>query len=142
MEVFAKARFIRMTPRKVRLVIDVIRGMDVTRAKAQLTFMKKDAAEPVLKLLESAVANAEHNFQLSRENLYVKAIMADGGPALKRWTPKAFGRAAPIKKRMSHISITLAEKVEGAKKGKKKDVKPAKEAKAAKAPKEVKAATK
>ncbi len=137
MEVRAKARFVRMSPRKVRLVIDVVRGMDVGNAKAQLTFMKKAAAEPVIKLLDSAVANAEHNFQMDRNRLFIKAIAADGGPALKRWTPKAFGRAAPIKKRMSHISITLAEKPEGAKKGK-----AAKPAKAKKAVKETKPAEK
>jgi large subunit ribosomal protein L22 len=110
MEITAKARFIRMSPRKVRLVIDVIRGMDIASARQQLRFMKKAAAEPVTKLLNSAVANAEHNFKLSPETLYVKAIAADGGPALKRWTPKAFGRAAPIKKRMTHLSIVLAER--------------------------------
>ncbi len=111
MEVNAKARYIHMSPRKVRLVIDVIRGMDVARAKDQLRFMKKAAAEPVMKLLDSAVANAAHNFKLPTDTLFVKAITADGGPALKRWTPKAFGRSAPIKKRMTHISIVLAERV-------------------------------
>ena len=110
MEVNAKARFVRMSPRKVRLVIDVIRGMDIARAKDQLRFMKKAAAGPVMKLLDSAVANAEHNFKLASDTLFVKAIAADGGPALKRWTPKAFGRAAPIKKRMTHISIVLASR--------------------------------
>jgi large subunit ribosomal protein L22 len=72
--------------------------------------MKKVAALPVLKLLNSAIANAEHNFQLSADSLIVKTITADGGPVLHRWTPKAFGRAAPIRKRMSHISIVLASK--------------------------------
>ncbi len=113
MEVQAKARFIRQSPRKVRLVIDVIRGMQVHQAQTQLRFMKKVAALPVLKLLNSAIANAEHNFQLSADSLIVKTITADGGPVLHRWTPKAFGRAAPIRKRMSHISIVLAPK-EGA----------------------------
>ncbi len=110
MEVQAKARFIRQSPRKVRLVIDVIRGMQVHQAQTQLRFMKKVAALPVLKLLNSAIANAEHNFQLSADSLIVKTITADGGPVLHRWTPKAFGRAAPIRKRMSHISIVLAPK--------------------------------
>ncbi len=110
MEVQAKARFIRQSPRKVRLVIDVIRGLQVHQAQTQLRFMKKVAALPVLKLLNSAIANAEHNFQLSADSLFVKTITADGGPVLHRWTPKAFGRAAPIRKRMSHISIVLASK--------------------------------
>lgn len=107
MEVKAYAKNIRMSPRKVRLVIDVIRGMDVGRAATQLRFLKKDAALPVLKLLNSAVANADHNFQIASETLFVKTIMADGGPVIHRWTPKAFGRSAPIRKRTSHITIVL-----------------------------------
>jgi large subunit ribosomal protein L22 len=110
MEVIAKAKNIRMSPRKVRLVIDVIRGMDVARAQTQLRFLKKAAALPVLKLLNSAVANAEHNFRLRKEDLHVKTITADGGPVIKRWTPKAFGRAAPIRKRTSHITLVLDER--------------------------------
>lgn len=110
MEVIAKAKNIRMSPRKVRLVIDVIRGMDVTRAQTQLQFLKKAATLPVLKLLNSAIANAEHNFQMDKETLFVKSITADGGPTIHRWTPKAFGRAAPIRKRTSHITILLAAK--------------------------------
>lgn len=107
MEVKAKARYLRMSPRKVRLVIDVIRGMNVAEARVQLKHMKKHAAIPVLKLLESAVANAKHNFQIDEEGLYVKTIMADGGPVLHRWRARAFGRAAPIRKRTTHISIVL-----------------------------------
>ncbi len=110
MEVKAKARYIRMSPRKVRLVIDVIRGMGIREARTQLQFMKKAAAEPVLKLLNSAVANAQHNFDLNETDLIVKEIMADGGPTLGRWRARAFGRAAPIRKRTTHISITLAPK--------------------------------
>lgn len=108
MEVNAKARYIRVSPRKVRLIIDVVRGLPVPRAVAQLTFMKKAAALPVLKLINSAAANAEHNFNLDASALYVKAIMADGGPVLHRWRARAMGRAAPIRKRMSHVSVTLA----------------------------------
>ncbi|HLD20936.1 MAG TPA: 50S ribosomal protein L22 [Patescibacteria group bacterium] len=107
MEVKATARFIRMSPRKVRLVIDVIRGMGIAQARSQLSVMKKAAAEPVLKLLESAVANATHNFSLDASQMYVKSITADGGPVLGRWRARAFGRAAPIRKRTTHISITL-----------------------------------
>lgn len=108
MEVNAKARYVRVSPRKVRLVIDVVRGMPVSRAVAQLSFMKKAAALPVLKLINSAAANAEHNFKLDPSSLYVKSIMADGGPVLHRWRARAMGRAAPIRKRMSHVSVTLA----------------------------------
>ena len=107
MEVQASARYIRMSPTKVRLVIDVVRGMKVREAQAQLAFMKKAAAEPVLKLLNSAMANATHNFQMLQEDLYIKSIVADGGPTLSRFRPRAFGRAAPIRKRSSHISIIL-----------------------------------
>jgi large subunit ribosomal protein L22 len=109
MEVKAYARYIRMTPRKVRLVAALIRGMDVARAEAQLRFYRKAAARPVLKLLLSAVANAEHNFKIT-DGLYVKKITVDGGPALKRWRARAFGRAAGIKKRMSHINLVLDQR--------------------------------
>ncbi len=116
MEVTAKANNIRMSPRKVRLVIDVIRGMDVARAQTQLQFIKKEACGPVLKLLNSAIANAGHNFDIAKETLYVKTITADGGPVLKRWTPKAFGRSAPIRKRTAHITIILDERAAKAEK--------------------------
>ena len=109
MEVQAKARYLRMSPRKVRLVIDVVRGMPVAEARVQLKHLKKHAAIPVLKLLESAIANAKHNFNLKEEKLYIKTIMADGGPVLHRWRARAFGRAAPIRKRTTHISIILDE---------------------------------
>ncbi len=110
MEVKAKARYIRMSPRKVRLVVDLIRGMSAKEAQTQLAFMKKAAAEPVLKLLNSAIANAENNFQLDADKLYIQQIVADGGPVLGRWRARAFGRAAPIRKRTSHISIVLVER--------------------------------
>ncbi len=107
MEVQASARYIRMSPTKVRLVIDIVRGLKVRDAQAQLAFMKKAAAEPVLKLLNSAIANASHNFQMEKESLYIKSIVADGGPMLGRFRARAMGRAAPIRKRSSHISIVL-----------------------------------
>jgi large subunit ribosomal protein L22 len=110
MEVKAKARFIRMSPRKVRLVVDVVRGKSVGEARTQLTFLNKAAVEPVLKLLNSAVANAVHNFGLNEKDLVIKEIMADGGPTLSRWRARAMGRAAPIRKRTTHISITLEDK--------------------------------
>lgn len=111
MEVKATARYIRMSPRKVRLVIDVIRGLGVKEAQSQLHVMKKAAAEPVTKLLDSAVANAVHNFQLNADEMFVKAITADGGPTLGRWRARAFGKSAPIRKRTTHISITLEPRV-------------------------------
>ncbi len=99
-----------MAPRKVRLVIDTIRGKSALVAETQLSFMKKGAAEPVLKLLRSAMANATHNFQMQKESLIVKMIVADGGPTIKRSRPRAFGRSAPIRKRTTHITIILAAK--------------------------------
>lgn len=113
-----------MSPRKVRLVVDVVRGLDVDTARRQLKFMKKAAAEPVFKLLNSAVANAEHNFHLKSETLYIKTIFADAGPVLHRWTPRAFGRASPIRKRMTHLSLVLDER-SVAPEGKEKSGKPA-----------------
>ncbi len=110
MEVKAYLRFLRMSPRKVRLVVDTIRGLSVTAAETKLHFVPKLASEPVLKLLLSAVANANHNFHLQKEDLYVKSIVADGGPTLKRFRARAFGRAAPIRKRTTHITIVLADK--------------------------------
>ncbi len=107
MLVKAYARHIRMSSRKVRLVIDLIRGARVVKAQTQLQFANKAAAEPVLKLLNSAIANAVHNFQLNKDDLFIKAVMADEGPILDRWQPRAHGRAFPIRKRTTHISIVL-----------------------------------
>jgi large subunit ribosomal protein L22 len=109
MEVKAKLRYLRMSPRKVRLVVDVIRGMEVDKALAQLRAINKRAARPLTKLLQSAVANAENNFELAEDNLYIKEIRVDEGPTLHRWQPRARGRATPIRKRSSHISVVLAE---------------------------------
>lgn len=108
MEVHASLRYLRMAPRKVRLVIDSVRGLKATDAVSRLSFMKKDAARPVLKLIQSAMANAAHNFHLSKEGLKVATIMADGGPTLKRSRPRAFGRSAPIRKRTTHITLILS----------------------------------
>jgi large subunit ribosomal protein L22 len=99
-----------MSPRKVRLVIDAVRGKSVKDADIRLSLMKKGAALPVLKLLRSAVANAGHNFNLAPESLYIKTITADGGPTLKRSRPRAFGRAAAIRKRTTHLSIVVASR--------------------------------
>lgn len=109
MDVHAKARFIRMSPRKVRLIVDLIRGMSVAEADAQLSFLHRAAALPVRKLLLSAIANAEHNFHLNRTDLRIKTITVDGGPTLKRFRPRAMGRAAPLRKRTSHIGLILSD---------------------------------
>ena len=110
MNVTASLRYLRMSPRKVRLVINTIRGLDAQTAETRLRFMAQGPAEPVLKLLRSAMANAEHNFHLKREDLLVKTITADGGPTVKRSRPRAFGRSAPIRKRTTHINLVLALK--------------------------------
>ncbi|OGL99508.1 50S ribosomal protein L22 [Candidatus Uhrbacteria bacterium RIFOXYB2_FULL_45_11] len=107
MQVKAHARHIRMSSRKVRLVIDLIRGARVEKAQTQLRFANKLAAEPVLKLLNSAIANAVNNFQMNKEDLKITSITADEGPILDRWHPRAHGRAMPIRKRSTHISIIL-----------------------------------
>jgi large subunit ribosomal protein L22 len=109
MEITASLRFLRMSPRKVRLVIDLVRGLPVQEAETRLRFVKKAAARPVLKLLQSAMANAEHNFKLDATTLRVKSITADGGPVLKRSMPRAQGRATPLRLRMSHINLVLTD---------------------------------
>lgn len=110
MKVTATARFLRIAPRKVRLVIDTIRGKHVTEALRILKFVDKRAALPVEKLVRSAIANAENNFKLDKKNLMVTSITANEGPALKRFKPRAFGRAGMIRKRSSHISVVLEDK--------------------------------
>lgn len=110
MEVRAKLRFLRMSPRKVRLVVDAIRGRGVDEAEHRLMYVQKQAVRPVLKLLKSAIANAENNFQIKKDNLYIKKAFVDMGPSLKRWKPRAFGRAAAILKRSSHVTIILDER--------------------------------
>lgn len=120
MPVQAKARFIRISPRKARLVVDLIRGLPVDEAKLQLKVLPKRAAGIVLKVLNSATANAEHNLKSAAANLFVAKAFVDQGPTLKRMTPKAFGRAATIRKRTSHITIVLAEKSDVAKSSDKK----------------------
>lgn len=120
MEVKAKANHIKMSPRKVRLVVDVVRKMKVGPAKDQLTFISKNAAKPIKKLIESAVANGVNNFELEEDNLFIKEIRVDEGQTLKRWMPRARGRATPIRKRTSHVTLVLGELVDsGEKKGKK-----------------------
>ncbi len=111
MEVICKAKFIRIAPRKTRLVAGLVRGMTVAQARTQLQFSNKLAAKPVLKAINSAVANAVHNHKLDADSLYISQIMVDEGPKIKRFTPKAHGRAAPIRHRMSHITVAVSPKV-------------------------------
>lgn len=109
----AIARYVRISPRKVRQVVDLIRGKDVQEALAILQFTPKRATEPVTKVLNSAVANAEHNYEMDTDSLYVKEIYVDEGPTLKRIRPRAMGRADQIRKRTSHITVVVSEKKEG-----------------------------
>jgi large subunit ribosomal protein L22 len=111
MQVTAHLHHLRMSPRKVRLIADLIRGVDVAVADAQLAFAQKAAALPLRKLLASAVANAEHNAKLNRANLFVERIFVDQGPTLKRFRARAFGRAATIRKRSAHVTVVLGERV-------------------------------
>lgn len=113
MQAKAKTKYIRMSKRKVRLVVDLIRGMDVAQALAQLKSLAKHAKRPVEKTVLSALANAEHNLQLKKEDLYITSITVDQGPALKRYRPRAFGRAAPIKKHSCHVTVILSKKRDG-----------------------------
>jgi len=109
MEVKAQAKQIRISPRKTRLVIDIVRGLKLNDALARLSLLNKKAAKPILKLLKSAQSNAENNFNLDKNNLYIKEIKVDEGQILYRWMPKAQGRATPIRKRSSRINVVLAE---------------------------------
>ena len=108
-----------MSPRKIRLVIDVVRKMPVETALDQLRFVNKLASEAVIKLIKSAIANAENTYGLERSNLYIKEIRSDEGVMLKRWMPRAHGRATSIRKRGCHVSLVLAEIKESGKKEKK-----------------------
>ena len=103
----AIAKYVRISSRKVKVVIDLIRGKSVAEAKAILAFTPKAASEPVLKVLNSAVANAENNLDMSADQLYVAEVFANQGPTLKRFRPRAQGRASRIRKRTSHITVIL-----------------------------------
>jgi large subunit ribosomal protein L22 len=112
MKVRAQAKHIRQSPYKVRRVLDLVRGLPVEEARHVLAFTDRRAADPVTKVLNSAVANAEHNFALDSEELIVAEAFADEGPILKRWRPRARGRATRIRKRTSHITIVVTEESE------------------------------
>ena len=111
----------RMSPRKVRLVTDLIKGMSAEAAVQQLQFSRKHAARPVMKLLQSAIANATHNHQAEVSSLVITSTTVNSGATMHRWMPRAMGRATPIRKRTSHVTIVLsgngtakAEKAEAA----------------------------
>ncbi len=110
MEAQATLKYLRMAPRKVRLVADLVRGRPVEEAIRILRFTHRRASLPVRKVIESAVANAENNHGLDIDQLWVREIRVDEGPTLKRWRPRAQGRAFPIMKRTSHVSVVLEER--------------------------------
>jgi large subunit ribosomal protein L22 len=105
----AKLRYLRVAPRKTRLVVDLVRGKKVEDAINILTFTRRSASEPVRKLIESAIANAEAE-DANVERLYVQQIYVDEGPTLRRFRPRAMGRATRINKRTSHVTCVLAER--------------------------------
>jgi len=109
MPVRARLRNLRIAPRKVRMVADLIRRKPVVEAENILKFTVKRAAPVILKLLNSAVANAKNNFKMEKENLYIQRIWVDEGPKMKRWLPRARGKADEIQKKTSHITIILDE---------------------------------
>ena len=110
----ATAKFVRVSPRKARLVADLVRGKSVPEARAILAFATRDAAVPVRKVLESAAANADHNHGMRSDDLVLAQVTVDPGPTIKRFRPRAMGRATPIMKRTSHITIGLAESPDAA----------------------------
>jgi ribosomal protein L22 len=103
----AKARYVRIAPRKARLIADQVRGMDIESARALLQFSPRGAAHPIHKLINSAAANAENNHDLVGDEMRVSSITVDEGPTLRRFRPRAMGRATPINKRTSHIAVAL-----------------------------------
>ncbi len=110
MEARAQATYIRISPRKVKIVLDLIRNKPVEEAMAIVKFTPKAACEPIAKLLKSAAANAENNLNLNKEDLYVSECFVCPGPILKRIRPRAQGRAYRIEKRTSHITLVLKER--------------------------------
>ena len=106
----AHARFIRLSPRKARLVTNLVKNMWATDALTQLQFTNKKSAKYVYDLIKSAMANAENNFKLKKENLFVKTITCDSGPKLKRFMPRAQGRATPMRRPTTHMHVLLEER--------------------------------
>jgi large subunit ribosomal protein L22 len=110
MKATAVTRYIRLSPRKARLVMDQIRGKKVEEALSLLSFIPPRSADIIKKLIQSAVANAQQNSGIDVDNLYIEKVFADQGPTLKRFRPRAMGRAARILKRTSHLTVVLDEK--------------------------------
>ncbi|MDS1030423.1 50S ribosomal protein L22 [Bacillota bacterium LX-D] len=110
MEAKAVAKFLRISPRKVRPVMDLIRGKKINEAYAILKFTPKKAAAFIEKVLTSAVANAEHNYDLNKDALYIAKAYVDQGPTLKRYKPRAMGRADLMRRKTSHITVVVSEK--------------------------------
>ena len=106
----ARLKYVRMTPRKMMAVANYIRGKQVQEAIDYLTFSRKSAARPMLKLVKSAIANANVKGGVDVDNLYVKELLVDKGPTMRRWMPRARGMATPVLKRTSHVKLVLAEK--------------------------------
>ena len=113
-EVRAALRYLRMSPRKVRVVVKAVAGMNVKHAIDYLFVVNKAASRPVRKLLHSALSNGINNFQMDGDSLYIKKILVNQGPTQKRWRARAFGRAAMIRKRSSHIEVVLSERTKQA----------------------------
>jgi large subunit ribosomal protein L22 len=109
MEATARARYVRIAPRKLRLIMDMVRGKPVGEALNTLSLTQKAASPVVAKVIRSAVANAENNQGLDTEALIIKQAFVDEGPTMKRWMPRAMGRATQIRKRTSHITVVLGE---------------------------------
>ncbi|MBN2719765.1 MAG: 50S ribosomal protein L22 [Proteobacteria bacterium] len=110
MESTARARYVRIAPRKVRLVMDMVRGKPVEEALQTLGLVRKAASPVLVKVIRSALANAENNFQMHTDGLLIKKAWVDEGPTMKRFLPRAMGRATPVRKRTSHITVVLSEK--------------------------------
>ncbi|GGF35223.1 MULTISPECIES: 50S ribosomal protein L22 [Halobacillus] len=113
MQAKAVAKTVRIAPRKARLVIDLIRGKNVGDAIATLRLTQRGASPVIEKVLKSAIANAEHNYEMDPDNLYVSEAFVNEGVTLKRFRPRAMGRASQINKRTSHITVVVSEKKEG-----------------------------
>ena len=110
MKVHAQARFIRQSPYKVRRVLDLVRDLAVPEAREVLEFTNRRASDPIAKVLESAVSNAAHNHALDADELFIIEAFADEGPTLKRYRPRARGRATRILKRTSHVTIVVGDR--------------------------------
>ena len=108
-QVIAKLNNLKIAPRKVRLIANALRGLSVNEAEAQLLFRPQRSSESLLKLLRSAIANAKNNYKLNPDMLMIKIIRVDQGPILKRFLPRAMGRATPIHKKVSHVELILDE---------------------------------